>query len=45
MRGEVRYVDLGRSDTVCGARLHAATYSGNFKNSMIEGLVGVGLKF
>jgi outer membrane immunogenic protein len=45
MRGEVRYVDLGRSDTVCGGPFGCSQYSGTFKNSMIEGLVGVGLKF
>jgi outer membrane immunogenic protein len=45
MRGEVRYVDLGRSDGVCGGPGGCSQYSGTFKNSMIEGLVGVGLKF
>ena len=43
VRAEGRYVDLGRSDAVCIAACTA--YSGTFKNSMIEGLVGVGLKF
>ena len=45
MRGEVRYVDLGRSDAVCGGPGGCSQYSGTFKNAMIEGLVGVGLKF
>ena len=45
IRAEGRYVDLGRSDTACGSISGCGTYSGTFKNSMIQGLVGVGLKF
>ena len=45
LRGEVRYVDLGRSDSVCGAVAGCGAYSGNFKNSMVQGLVGLGVKF
>ena len=44
-RAEVRYVDLGRSDTVCGGPGGCTQYSGTFKNSLIEGLVGIGMKF
>jgi outer membrane immunogenic protein len=42
IRAEGRYVDLGRSN-VCAAA--CTGYSGTFKNSLVEGLVGVGLKF
>jgi outer membrane immunogenic protein len=44
-RAEVRYVDLGKSDNICAVPDGCGTYSGNFKNSMIQGLVGIGMKF
>ena len=44
-RAEVRYVDLGKSDDICGAIAGCTLYSGRFRNSMIQGLVGLGMKF
>jgi outer membrane immunogenic protein len=44
-RAEVRYVDLGKSDNICSAIFGCGSYSGSFRNSMIQGLVGIGMKF
>jgi outer membrane immunogenic protein len=55
LRGEVRYVDLGRSSvtcassaatggTVCGAGA-TTSYRGGFSNTLTSGLVGLGYKF
>ena len=50
IRGEFRYVDLGRktvtcADTVLGGCSAPANYQGEFSNTLMNGLVGVGYKF
>jgi outer membrane immunogenic protein len=50
VRAEVRYVDLGRTTVTCGAPGGCAagggnTYRGEFRNSLLIGLVGVDFKF
>ena len=50
VRGEFRYVDLGRSTVSCVSVAQIAcntgtTYHGDFSNSLITGMVGVGYKF
>jgi len=51
VRGEFRYVDLGRSSVTCVAGIAngfcsgASTYRGEFSNTLMNGLVGVGYKF
>jgi outer membrane immunogenic protein len=49
VRGEMRYVDLGRSSVTCanGAFCSASgnTYRGEFSNTLMTGMVGVGYKF
>jgi outer membrane immunogenic protein len=50
VRGEFRYVDLGRSAVVCTSSATSVcsvppTYHGEFSNTLMTGLVGVGYKF
>jgi outer membrane immunogenic protein len=51
VRGEFRYVDLGRSSVSCTSAIASgcggtgATYRGEFSNTLMSGLVGIGYKF
>jgi outer membrane immunogenic protein len=51
VRGEFRYVDLGRASVGCtpgivgGCGPVGTTYRGEFSNTLMNGLVGVGYKF
>jgi outer membrane immunogenic protein len=51
VRGEFRYVDLGRASVACtpavagGCGAPGANYRGEFSNTLMNGLVGVGYKF
>jgi hypothetical protein len=52
VRGEFRYVDLGRSSVSCVGIAAGSTcainpnnYRGEFSNTLLTGLVGVGYKF
>jgi outer membrane immunogenic protein len=50
VRGEFRYVDLGRTSVACqqvvGGRCPSGTnYRGEFSNTLMNGLVGIGYKF
>jgi outer membrane immunogenic protein len=50
VRGEFRYVDLGRKGVSCtpavvGGCLTSSNYRGEFSNTLMSGLVGIGYKF
>jgi outer membrane immunogenic protein len=51
VRGEARYVDLGRKSVSCmdavpgGCNAPAAAYRGEFSNTLMTGLFGLGYKF
>ena len=52
LRGELRYIDLGRAsvscrDVVAGSlcSVPGNTFHGEFSNTMMTGMVGVGYKF
>jgi outer membrane immunogenic protein len=52
LRGEIRYVDLGRSTVACSPAVALGcsdptitSYRGEFSNTLMSGLVGLGYKF